>query len=381
MPNNNLTDRQIKAIVNTINTPLKTYIKNIYMLHPMYAIYICILRRIYRVEEFKNQYKALIDKSLYTNDSTGLLNECKRFTEEVIKKDLLPEDIVQIHKEYIKCQSLDESQILKTFNVLKEIVKGFGYSYRDYKQLVDRLQYHDKEIDLASRLQQTMLKTDIPQFDSIQIGVISVAAQKVSGDYFNLIDHKDGTMSFAVADVIGKGIPAALAMSMIKFGMDSYGHSQLPSDGLKRLNRVVEKNVNQNMFVTMFYGLYEELNHLLYCSSAGHEPGYVYRAETEAFEEITVRGRVLGVSQQTRYKQQEIPIYLDDLVIIFTDGVTEVRNEAGDFLDKHHLLDMIHKYKHMHPQDIVQLLYEAILKIQNPEKRDDLTILIIKRVN
>ena len=81
-----------------------------------------------------------------------------------------------------------------------------------------------KEIDLASRLQQTM-KTDIPQFDSIQIGVISVAAQKVSGDYFNLIDHRDNFDEFAVADVIGKGIPAALAMSMIKFGMDSYGHT------------------------------------------------------------------------------------------------------------------------------------------------------------
>src|SRR5699024_12835845 len=67
------------------------------------------------------------------------------------------------------------------------------------------------------------------------------------------------------------------------------------------LNRVVDKIVNQNMFVTMFYGLSEELNHLLYCSSAGHEPGYVYRAETEEFEEISVRGRVLGVSQQTRY--------------------------------------------------------------------------------
>lgn len=113
-------------------------------------------------------------------------------------------------------------------------------------------------------------------------------------------------MSFAVADVIGKGIPAALAMSMIKFGMDSYGHSQLPSDGLKRLNRVVEKNINQNMFVTMFYGLYEEMNHLLYCSSAGHEPGYIYRAEKEEFEEISVRGRVLGISSQTRYQQQEI---------------------------------------------------------------------------
>nr|WP_269668214.1 PP2C family protein-serine/threonine phosphatase [Staphylococcus gallinarum] len=347
----------------------------------MYAIYICILRRNYHVEEFKNQYKALIDESLHTTDSTELLKKTEVFTNEIIKKDLLPEDIVQIHKDYVKKLELSETQILETFNVLKEVVRGFGYNYRDYQRLVDRLQYHDKEIDLASRLQQTMLKTDIPQFDSIQIGVISVAAQKVSGDYFNLIDHKDGTMSFAVADVIGKGIPAALAMSMIKFGMDSYGHSQLPSDGLKRLNRVVEKNVNQNMFVTMFYGLYEELNHLLYCSSAGHEPGYIYRAETEEFEEISVRGRVLGVNQQTRYKQQEIPIYLDDLVIIFTDGVTEVRNESGDFVDTEILLNMIHKYKHMHPQDIVQLLYEAILKVQKPEKRDDLTILIIKRVN
>ena len=141
-------------------------------------------------------------------------------------------------------------------------------------------------------------------------------------------------MSFAVADVIGSGIPAALAMSMIKFGMDAYGHSQLPSDGLKRLNRVVEKNVNQNMFVTMFYGLYEEMNHLLYCSSTGHEPGYIYRAETEAFEEIGVRGRVLGVSPKTRYSQQEIPIYLDDLIIIFTDGVTEARDVEGILLIK-----------------------------------------------
>ncbi|KKI56527.1 MULTISPECIES: SpoIIE family protein phosphatase [Staphylococcus] len=333
------------------------------------------------MEEFKKDYKKLIDESLSTNNKTQLIKKCEEFTNEVIKKDILPEDIVEIHKNYISSLDIAEHEALNTLDVLQEVVKGFGYSYRDYQKLVNKLQYHDKEIDLASRLQQTMLKTDIPQFDSIQIGVISVAAQKVSGDYFNLIDHNDGTMSFAVADVIGKGIPAALAMSMIKFGMDSYGHSQLPSEGLKRLNRVVEKNVNQNMFVTMFYGLYEEMNHLLYCSSAGHEPGYVYRAETEEFQEIEVRGRVLGISQQTRYSQQEIPIYIDDLVIILTDGVTEARNKEGEFIKKETLLNLIKKYKHMHPQDIVQIIYEAILKVQNPHKKDDMTILIIKRVN
>ena len=85
---------------------------------------------------------------------------------------------MEIHKNYISSLSLEEHKILDTLDVLKEVVRGFGYSYRDYQKLVNKLQFHDKEIDLASRLQQTMLKADIPQFDSIQIGVISVAAQK-----------------------------------------------------------------------------------------------------------------------------------------------------------------------------------------------------------
>lgn len=85
---------------------------------------------------------------------------------------------MNIHKSYVTSLNLDKEQIFDTLDVLQEVVKGFGYSYRDYQKLVDKMQFHDKEIDLASRLQQTMLKTDIPQFDSIQIGVISVAAQK-----------------------------------------------------------------------------------------------------------------------------------------------------------------------------------------------------------
>lgn len=333
------------------------------------------------MEEFKGKYLRMMQLYVESYNKQAVLNQFKDFGEEILEKNIHAEDVLDIHKECAVELELTRDQVLMSLEILKVIAQTYGYSYEDYQELVDKLYYHDKEMDLASRLQQTMLQTEIPQFDSIQIGVISVAAQKVSGDYFNLIDHKDGTMSFAVADVIGKGIPAALAMSMIKFGMDSYGHSQLPSDGLKRLNRVVEKNVNQDMFVTMFYGLYEEMNHLLYCSSAGHEPGYVFRAEQDEFEEITVRGRVLGVKQLERYKQQEIPIYLNDLIIIFTDGVTEIRDENGKFIDINYLLDFIHKYKDLHPQDIVQLLYEELLGIQKSGKRDDLTILIIKRVN
>lgn len=114
----------------------------------------------------------------------------------------------------------------------------------------------------------------------------------------------------------------------------------------------------------MFYGLYEEINHVLYCSSAGHEPGYIFRAESDTFEEIKVRGRVLGVSPHVRYQQQEIAINIDDMIIVFTDGVTEIRKENGEFIDTRYLLNFILAYKQLHPQDIVQLLYEELLRLQ-----------------
>jgi len=331
-------------------------------------------------EQKKQQYLQLLLDYVQTNDD-AILSSCQTFSTEAIEDNVSPEEIVQLHVNIMdQEQDLTKEQIIRSFDVLLEVMIGYGFTYRDYKKLLNKIKIHDKEMEVASSLQQTMLKPQIPQFDSIQIGAISVPAQKVSGDYFNLIDHNDGTMSFAVADVIGKGIPAALAMSMIKFGMDSYGHSQLPSDGLKRLNRVVEKNVNQNMFVTMFYGLYEEINNMLYYSSAGHEPGYIYRSQTGEFKEMSERGIVLGVNKHTRYKQSEIKIELQDMIIVFTDGVTELRNQQNEFIKTTDLLSMIDEYKQLHPQDIVQILYEELVKLQNPNKRDDLTILIVKRV-
>ncbi|MDU3951412.1 MAG: phosphatase RsbU N-terminal domain-containing protein, partial [Staphylococcus epidermidis] len=105
------------------------------------------------MEEFTKSYKALVKESLITNNKTLLIKKCEAFTNEVIKKDVLPEDIVEIHKDYINTLDLAEEDILETLDVLQEVVKGFGYSYRDYQRLVNKLQVHDKEMDLASRLQ------------------------------------------------------------------------------------------------------------------------------------------------------------------------------------------------------------------------------------
>ena len=81
------------------------------------------------MEEFKKDYKKLIDESLSTNNKTQLIKKCEEFTNEVIKKDILPEDIVEIHKNYISSLNVTDHEALDTLDVLQEVVKGFGYSY------------------------------------------------------------------------------------------------------------------------------------------------------------------------------------------------------------------------------------------------------------
>lgn len=331
-----------------------------------------------QIDKIVERYTQILKQYIEHKDETAL-EDVQKLSFEAIELDISPEEVVILHKDIVIESGYSAIEQHYAMDVLTEMIIGFGFSYRDYKALVRVMEAHDKEMDVAASLQTTMLKTQIPHLNDVQIGAISVPAHRVNGDYFNLIDHKDGTMSFAVADVIGKGIPAALAMSMIKFGMDSYGHSQLPSDGLKRLNRVVEKNVNQNMFVTMFYGLYEEINNKFYYASAGHEPGYVYRKKSDSFEELDARGLVLGIHPSTRYDQEELELEIGDMVIVYTDGVSEIRHLNGDFITIKELLSFIYQYKDLHPQDIVQVVYEQLIAIGDPKKRDDLTILIIKR--
>src|SRR5699024_5665204 len=160
---------------------------------------------------------------------------------------------------------------------------------------------------LAATMQETFLSTTIPDIEGLDIGVVSVPLRQMNGDYYHFIKGEDGTLGVAIADVIGKGVPAALSMSMIKYSMDSiHQDSHQPSTILRNLNRVVERNVTPNMFITMFYGLYEPSTSTLKFSSAGHEPGFYYNNKSKAYSEIEAKGLVLGVLPQTTYLQYEM---------------------------------------------------------------------------
>ena len=148
-------------------------------------------------------------------------------------------------------------------------------------------------------------------------------------------------------------------------------------DVLENINRVVEHNVDPSMFITMFYGMYDTNSHHFYYSSAGHEPGFYYKAQDNQFHDLTAKGLLLGIDKNTKYRQYEKHIEIGDMVILLSDGVTECRTEEG-FIERETLISYIRKYIHLEAQEIVNNIYKELEKIQEFQLRDDFTLIILK---
>ncbi|GAA0447292.1 MAG: PP2C family protein-serine/threonine phosphatase [Bacillota bacterium] len=324
-------------------------------------------------------YKELMKRYIETKDEQSLY-EVEQVSKSFIKNHILPDEIVNMHIQALAelYPSLSED-IQSSMNFLLEAMIAYGIAHQEYQMLREKQSELKSEISVAASMQETLLGTIKPEIEGLDIGVISVPAHQMNGDYHHFVKGSDGSLGIAMADVIGKGIPAALCMSMIKYAMDSYPEEAMePRAILKNLNRVVERNVDPSMFITMCYAQYIPSEHTLRYASAGHEPGFYYNAEKDIFEEMETKGLVLGVTPDADYGQYELNIHKNDLVIMLTDGVTECRD--GDrFIESEEVLSVIRQYAHLPAQEMVNQVFKYFERLQNFELRDDFTLLILRR--
>ncbi|WP_337017114.1 PP2C family protein-serine/threonine phosphatase [Oceanobacillus massiliensis] len=324
-------------------------------------------------------YKELLRSYMESQDEQALYG-VEKVSKAFIQNNILPEEIVNLHIQSMSEVHKDLSDEYKhSMNFLLEAMIFYGLAMQEIPLLKEEKHVLQSEISVAASMQETLLGTTKPSIEGLDIGVISVPAHQMNGDYHHFIKGKDGSLGIAIADVVGKGIPAALCMSMIKYAMDSYPEESMsPQSILRNLNRVVERNVDPSMFITMCYAHYIPSESKLRYSSAGHEPGYYYNAQTDSFHEIEAKGLVLGVSPDTEYKQYEQSINKDDMVILLTDGVTECRD--GDrFIDSNEVLGIIREYAHLPAQEMVDSVFKHFERLQDFQLRDDFTLLILRK--
>ncbi len=326
-----------------------------------------------------NHYRELLKEYLLTKNETALY-QVEQLSKLSMQHNISPDEIVNIH-----IKALEElypelpREVDDSLNFLLEAMISYGLAYQEFQTLREKQSELKSEISVAAEMQETLLSTVKPDVKGLEIGAISVPANQMSGDYYHFVTDKDDMIGIAIADIIGKGIPAALSMSMIKYSMDSFPENQRdPSAILENLNRVVERNVDPSMFITMFYGLYNPNNEVFSYASAGHEPGFYYHADQASFEQIEARGLVLGATDNAVYHQFEKKINKDDRIILLTDGVTECR--VGDrFIDREEVLKVIQTYIHLPAQEAVEQVYKHFERLQEFQLRDDFTLIIIRK--
>lgn len=325
------------------------------------------------------EYKEILERYIKVNDEQSLYRG-QKFSRQLIEDGVSPEEVVHLHVDVLMeiFQNLDE-EMKRSFKFLLEVMMDYGIAYREHQSLKDKQKQLNMEIELAASMQNRLLAEELPNVEFLDIGVISQPATRLNGDYYHFVQDERKRVSVAVADVIGKGIPATLCMSMIRYAMDSLPEvSMHPGAILENLNRVVERNIDDSMFITMFYGIYDPEKHLFYYASAGHEPGYIYRKETNQFEEFTAKGLVLGVKNDTSYQNYETRLKLGDMIILLSDGVTECRSSDG-FIERTEIINLIRKYQHLSAQQIVNEVYRELERLQNFELKDDVTLIILRR--
>lgn len=312
--------------------------------------------------------------------SEQALYQGQKFSRKAIENHLSPEEIIILHKSVLESlEPVPSEKVILSFDILLEVMMGYGLAYRELQSL--RHQQHElrTEIEIATNLQQTLLGTHIPIVKGLDIGALSVPAKHMNGDYYHFVQDESQNINVAIADVIGKGIPAAMCMSMIKYAMDSLPESRnTPSTVLENLNRVVEQNVDPSMFITMFYGMYSLIDHTFRYASAGHEPGIFFCSKMRKFSELEAKGLLLGIDKRTKYQQFEKMINPGDMIILMSDGVTECRTENG-FLEKDALIAYIEQNIHLSAQEIVNRIFKELEKLQHFQLRDDFTLIILKR--
>lgn len=331
-------------------------------------------------EAMQEKYKEILESYMRDQNEQALYLS-QKFSRKSLEHKVSPEEIISLHRTALLDLGIEVSEaMLPSFDILLEVMMAYGLAYREHQNLRTIQQELKSEIEVAANMQQTLLGTQVPDVDCLDIGAISVPARQMSGDYYHFVQDEQGTVSVAIADVIGKGIPAALCMSMIKYSMDSLPEGRHePSHVLESLNRVVEQNVDPTMFITMFYGMYNTVNHTFYYSSAGHEPGFFYNHKTKEFEELYAKGLLLGVDKKTKYRQFEKRIEVGDIILLMSDGVTECRTEEG-FIEVDTLMGYIKKYIHLEAQEIADKVYKELEFLQDFQLRDDFTLIILKRI-
>lgn len=240
-----------------------------------------------------------------------------------------------------------------------------------------------RELEIAREVQQRLFPKRAPAVPGVEIAGVCLPAQEIGGDYYDFLPTPSGLVGLAIGDVSGKGIPAALLMSALQAslrGLTLAGITDL-GDLMTKLNRLIYDATPTNRFATFFYGLYDSSDKVLRFSSAGHNPSLLYRPGADEPVWLRTKGVGLGLTGASQYEQAMVHLQSGDVLVLYTDGVTEARNVDGEESGEALLLSAVRESKALHADGILRQITNAVNSFAGTApQHDDITVIVMRVV-
>ena len=233
------------------------------------------------------------------------------------------------------------------------------------------------ELDEAREIQRGLMPRRMPHLQGFSIANAWQPARGVSGDYLAAFKLDDSRAALCVADVAGKGFPAALLMSNMQAALKSLASESIsPSVLCEKLNKLMCGNTPLRKFITCFYSELDFITRKLTFTNAGHNPPMLVRPDGECIH-LEEGGRVIGAFCDSTFTQQEIQLYPGDKLLLFTDGVTEARNAHGEEFGEQRLRECLRSYAGRNAAELRTLILNTVTAFCAGNFDDDATLMIL----
>jgi len=240
-----------------------------------------------------------------------------------------------------------------------------------------RLQREEVEFEQARDMQRTLLPRELPRVAGFDVAGTWEPARTVGGDYYDCLDLGDGALGVCIGDVAGKGMPAALLMASLQAAVRASADANVsPAALCERVRRVVVSSLTGGRFVTFFFCIVDEKSRTIRFCNAGHNPPMLVRANG-AVEELAAGGPVISRLFRETYDEGTLPIEPGDRVVLFTDGVTEARNAAGEDLGEERLMQLIVDNRHLSASELQHAVVDAVSAYSRGRFDDDVTMVVV----
>ncbi|MGH9931045.1 MAG: SpoIIE family protein phosphatase [Pyrinomonadaceae bacterium] len=338
--------------------------------------------------------------SLHLKLGEGLIGQVALTSEPVTSPD------VRKNPNYINARSETRSEMVAPIISNTEVIGVFdlesdelnAYSEDDLEVLmllasqvaiiIEKVMLHEQliekkrlegQLEVARQVQLELLPPRDPQLEGYDISAYNFPTEEVSGDYYDWVKIYDDQIGLVIADVSGKGVPAALLMAFLRASLRAATHiGYSPHISMAKVNYLLWESIERNQFVTAFYGILDVTNKTLTYTNAGHNPPILLKQNGDL--SFIDRGSIpLGMFRDTRYHEYYLTTEPGNVLMLYTDGATEAQNPQGEEFGRERLAQAVKSNHQLGARELIKAVHTELLEWTDGQgASDDVTFFVIK---